>query len=294
MSTAARRVGVIGLGAMGQGVARTLLARGFDVHGCDVRAEAAGRLAQAGGVAHAAPADVAAHCDVLILLVVNEAQVEAVLFGDRGAVATMRSGGVIVCSATVPPPFVERLALHLERHGLMLLDAPVTGGVAGAEQGTLTFLAAGPTAAFEAAEGALAAVSARVFRFGEAAGLGAKAKVINQLLVGVQIAAAAEAIALAQREGLPGELVLEAVRHGAGNSWAFSDRAPRMVAGDFATRTALDIFVKDLGLVLDTARASAWPTPLAATAYQMFASVSAAGLGCEDDSGVIRFFPRPA
>jgi 3-hydroxyisobutyrate dehydrogenase len=287
-----RRVGVIGLGAMGQGVARNLLRAGFEVHGCDLRADAREQLIQAGGVACALPAEVGAACDALIVLVVNSHQTEAVLFGPDGTVAAMRPGGVVIASATTAPAFVQELGVRLTSADLLLLDAPVTGGITGAAEGALTLLTSGPEAAYLACEDVLIAISSRIYRFGAAHGLGSKAKVINQLLVGVQIAAAAEAMALGLREGVDPELLYEAIRHGAGNSWAFNDRAPRMFRGDFVAQTALDIFVKDLALVLDTARASTFPTPLAATAYQMFATAAASGWGRHDDSAVIKIFPE--
>jgi putative dehydrogenase len=290
--TQPRRVGLIGLGAMGQGVARNLLQAGFEVHGCDVRAEAREAVVRAGGCAHASPAAAGAACDVLIVLVVNADQVQAVLFGEDGAAAAMRPGTVVVACATTPPAFVAALATRLAESSLLLLDAPMTGGVTGAADGTLTLLTSGPDAAYAACSDVLEAISARVFRFGAEAGLGSKVKVVNQLLVGVQIAAAAEAMAFGMRQGVDPHLLYEAIRSGAGNSWAFTDRAPRMFSGDGSTHTALDIFVKDLGLVLDAAREVAFPAPLADAAHQLFAEASARGLGRADDSAVIRVFDR--
>ncbi|MDR3453034.1 MAG: NAD(P)-dependent oxidoreductase [Rhodoferax sp.] len=294
MTTAApasRCVGLIGLGAMGQGVARNLLRKGFKVHGCDLRPDARAALVREGGQACATPADLGERCGAVIVLVVNAGQTEAVLFGPGGVAAQLRPGSVVILSATTPPAFVEKLGERLAALGLLLLDAPVTGGVTGAAQGTLTLLTSGPEPAYAACEDVLAAISTRGFRFGTAHGLGSKAKVINQLLVGVQIAAAAEAMALGLREGVDPQLLYQALQSGAASSWAFSDRVPRMISPEPGAQTALDIFVKDLGLVLDTARASAFPTPLASTAYQMFAIAAAAGLGREDDSAVIRIFP---
>jgi L-threonate 2-dehydrogenase len=288
---AARRVGLIGLGAMGQGVAGNLLRAGFEVHGCDVRAEARDAFARAGGHAHASPAQVGAACDVVIVLVVDAEQTEQVLFGNNGAAAAMHPGGVVVASATTAPAFVAGLASRLAGRQLLLLDAPVTGGVRGAAEGTLTVLSSGPDAAYAACEEVLAAFSARVVRFGSAPGLGSQVKVINQLLVGVHIAAAAEAMAFGMRQGVDPQLLYEALRSGAGNSWAFSDRAPRMFSGDDRTHTALDIFVKDLGLVLDAAKDAQFPAPLASAAHALFAAASAAGLGRADDSAVVRAFP---
>jgi 3-hydroxyisobutyrate dehydrogenase len=275
---------------MGQGVARNLLKAGFEVHGCDVRAEARHVLAGEGGRAYATPAAVGAACDVLIVLVVNAEQTDAVLFGEDGAAACMHAGSVVIASATTAPAFVTGLAQRLAQRNLLLLDAPVTGGVSGAADGSLTLLSSGSDAAYAACGHVLDAISARVFRFGTEPGLGSKVKVINQLLVGVQIAAAAEAMAFGMRQGVDPQLLYEALRSGAGNSWAFTDRAPRMFSGDGSTHTALDIFVKDLGLVLEAAHDAEFSAPLASAAHGLFAAASAQGLGREDDSAVIRVF----
>lgn len=286
-----KTVGVIGLGAMGQGIATVLLRKGFEVIGCDIQPQARERLAEAGGTACEQPEDVGRRCTALIVFVVNAAQTEEVLFGAHGAAAHMKAGSVVIVCSTTQANFITRLGQRLAGLNLLLLDTPVTGGIVGANEGTLTALASGPEDAFQAAEGVLRAFSSRIYRFGAAHGQGTKAKIVNQLLVGVHIAAAAEAMAFAQREGLDPDQLYDAIRHGAGNSWAFGDRVPRMVAGSFDRQTALDIFVKDLALVLETARSSVSPTPLAATAYQMFATASASGWGQLDDSAVIKIFP---
>jgi L-threonate 2-dehydrogenase len=289
--TAAQRVGLIGLGAMGQGVGANLLRAGFAVHGCDVRAEARETFARAGGTPHATAAQVGAACEVLVVLVVNAEQVEEVLFGAQGAATTMKRGSVVVVSATTSPSFVARLAERLGDHRLLLLDAPLTGGVTGAAAGTLTLLTAGPDEAYAACGDVLAAISSKVFRFGSTPGLGAQVKVINQLLVGVHIAAAAEAMAFGMRQGVDAQLLHDALRSGAANSWALGDRGPRMFSGDARTQTALDIFVKDLRLVLDAAREVEFPVPLASAAHHLFSQAEAAGLGKADDSAVVRVYP---
>jgi L-threonate 2-dehydrogenase len=180
---------------------------------------------------------------------------------------------------------------RLLKQEIEMLDAPVSGGVAGATAGTLSLLTSGPLSTFEKCKEVLNAFSGKVYHFGEEHGLGSKIKIINQLLVGVQIAAAAEAIALGLREKVDPEMLYDVITHSAGNSWAFSDRVPHILQGNYQPGTAVDIFVKDLGLVLETARSSAFPLPLTSTAYQMFATASAAGLGREDDTAVIKTFP---
>ncbi|QQE06382.1 NAD(P)-dependent oxidoreductase [Cupriavidus sp. ISTL7] len=286
-----QHIGVIGLGAMGLGVARSLLRAGFRVHACDVRDEVLRGFANEGGIACATPAELGAQCDVVVTLVVNAEQTEAVLFGEQGAVARMKPGGVVIASATVAPDFAAELGARIEAAGLLMLDAPVSGGAARAASGEMTMMTSGPAAAYAACEDVLEAIAGKVYRLGEQYGAGSKVKIINQLLAGVHIAAAAEAMALGLREGVDPDALYDVITHSAGNSWMFENRVPHILNGDYTPLSAVDIFVKDLGLVLDTARRSKFPLPLSATAHQMFMSASSAGHGGEDDSAVIKTFP---
>jgi putative dehydrogenase len=284
-------IGVIGLGAMGRGMASSLRRAGYKVHVCDVRAEAAQAFAAEGGVACANPAEVAAHCEVVVSVVVNAAQTEGVLFGDNGAAAAMRPGSAFVMCSTVDPNWSIALEKRLNALGLLYLDAPISGGAAKAASGDMTMMTSGSAAAYDKVGGALDAMAAKVYKLGDAAGPGSKVKIINQLLAGVHIAAAAEAMALGLREGVAADALYEVITHSAGNSWMFENRMAHVLAGDYTPLSAVDIFVKDLGLVLDTARASKFPLPLSATAHQMFMQASTAGHGREDDSAVIKIFP---
>jgi len=174
---------------------------------------------------------------------------------------------------------------------LLLLDAPVSGGAARAASGEMTMMTSGPAEAYALAEDVLAAMAGKVYRLGDAHGAGSKVKIINQLLAGVHIAAAAEAMALGLREGVDADALYEVITHSAGNSWMFENRVPHILSGDYTPLSAVDIFVKDLGLVLDTARTSKFPLPLSAAAHQMFMMASSAGHGGEDDAAVIKIFP---
>ena len=284
-------IGVIGLGAMGRGMAASLRRAGFHVHVCDVRAEAAQAFAADGGTACANPAELAAHCEVIVSVVVNAAQTEAVLFGENGAAAAMKPGSLVVMCSTVDPNWSVALEARLAGRGLLYLDAPISGGAAKAASGQMTMMTAGTPAAYAKAGGALDAMAAQVYRLGDKAGNGSKVKIINQLLAGVHIAAAAEAMALGLREGVDAAALYEVITHSAGNSWMFENRMAHVLAADYTPLSAVDIFVKDLGLVLDTARATKFPLPLSATAHQMFMQASCAGFGREDDSAVIKIFP---
>ena len=285
------RVGLIGLGAMGRGMAASLRRRDHEVHVHDVRAEAMRDFASQGGHACASPAEVARACEVVVSVVVNAEQTESVLFGQGGAAAAMRPGSVFVMCSTVDPGWSIALEQRLEAQGLLYLDAPISGGAAKAASGEITMMTSGKPEAYGKCQAALDAMAARVYRLGDRAGPGSTVKIVNQLLAGVHIAAAAEAMALGIRAGADPAAVYEVITHSAGNSWMFENRMPHVLAADYTPLSAVDIFVKDLGIVLDTARASRFPLPLASTAHQMFMQASSAGHGKEDDSAVIKIFP---
>jgi 3-hydroxyisobutyrate dehydrogenase len=286
-----KNVGLIGLGAMGLGMAQSLRRGGYQVHVFDVRTQAGQDFAREGGVACASPAEVAAKCDVVVSVVVNAAQTEQVLFGDNGAAAAMQPGSVFVMCSTVDPGWSVALEKRLAERGLLYLDAPISGGAAKAASGHMTMMTAGRPEAYAKAGGVPNAMAAKVYKLGDSAGNGSKVKIINQLLAGVHIAAAAEAMALGLREGVDADALYEVITNSAGNSWMFENRMKHVLAGDYTPLSAVDIFVKDLGLVLDTARATKFPLPLSATAHQMFMQASSAGHGREDDAAVIKIFP---
>jgi putative dehydrogenase len=286
-----RRVGVVGLGAMGMGVARSLLRAGFEVHACDVRPEAVQKVVDAGGHRAESPAALGAVVEALVIVVVNAQQTEAVLFGEQGAAAKLRPGSVVIASATVSPEFAEQLGARLEALGLHLIDAPISGGAAKAAAGEMSVMASGRPEAFARCEAVFQAIASRLYRLGDKPGQGSTVKMINQLLAGVHIAAAAEAMALGLRAGADPEQLYEVISNSAGSSWMFQNRVPHILAGNYTPLSAVNIFVKDLGIVLDYARKSVFPLPLSAAAHQMFLQASAAGHGGEDDSAVVKVFP---
>jgi 3-hydroxyisobutyrate dehydrogenase len=288
-------VGVIGLGAMGMGMAQSLRRAGHVVNVFDVRSEVAQKFAAEGGLACASLEAIAAASDVLISVVVNAAQTESVLFGDGSPQSAcahhLKPGSVFVMCSTVDPAFSVALEKKLNDKGLLYIDAPISGGAAKAASGQMTMMTAGRPDAYAKAEPFLNAMAAKVYKLGDSAGAGSKVKIINQLLAGVHIAAAAEAMALGLREGVDPDALYEVITHSAGNSWMFENRMAHVLAADYTPLSAVDIFVKDLGLVLDMARASKFPLPLSSTAHQMFMQASTAGFAKEDDSAVIKIFP---
>jgi L-threonate 2-dehydrogenase len=284
-------VGLIGLGAMGSGMAASLRRAGLAPRVFDIRPGAAEAFAREGGTASASAAELASGSDVVISVVVNAAQTEALLFGAGAVAAAMRPGSVLVMCSTVDPNWAAALEGRLEALGLWMLDAPISGGAAKAASGQMTMMTAGRPEAYARCGGVLDAMAAKVYKLGERAGAGSKVKIINQLLAGVHIAAAAEAMALGLREGVDPAALYEVITHSAGNSWMFENRMAHVLAADYTPLSAVDIFVKDLGLVLDMARASKFPLPLSSTAHQMFMQASSAGFAKEDDSAVIKIFP---
>jgi len=291
MSKDIHSVGVIGLGAMGMGVAQSLLRGGFEVHAFDIRREAVDKVAAAGGYAADSPAVLAKKVDAVVVLVINADQTETVLFGENGAAANLAPGSVVIASATVSPEFARALGKRLAGMGLLMIDGPVSGGAAKAASGEMTIMASGAPEAFTKCEGVLKAIAGKVYRLGDEPGPGSVTKMVNQLLAGVHIAAAGEAMALAIRAGANPDQVYEVICNSAGGSWMFQNRVPHILAGDYTPLSAVNIFVKDLGIVLDYAKKSIFPLPLSATAHQMFMQASAAGHGAEDDSAVIKTFP---
>ncbi len=289
-ATSARALGVVGLGSMGLGAALSALSRGVPTWGLDTRPDPVLRLTEAGGHAAASLAEMAAHCDLVVVLVVNAAQTEQVLFGASGLATSMRPGTVVACSATVDPALPPRWAARLAAQGLHFIDAPVSGGPKKAAAGEMTVMASGAAAAFEAAGGLLDAIAGKVYRLGEVPGVGSTVKMVNQHLAGVHIAAACEAMALGLRAGADPGALYEVICNSAGSSWMFQNRVPHILAGDYTPLSAVNIFIKDLGIVLDAARGMAFPLPLAAAAHQLYLATAAAGHGAEDDSAVIKFY----
>lgn len=284
-------VGVIGLGAMGAGIAQLLRRARFDTHVFDVRTEAAQVFARDGGTACATAAQLAAACDVVVSAVVSAAQTDDVLFGAGGAAAAMRRGSLFMMCSTVDPNWSSALEGRLAERGLLYLDAPMSGGAAKAAAGELTMMTSGRPEAYARCQPVLDAMAGKVYKLGDRAGAGSKVKTVHQLLAGVHIAAAAEAMALGLREGVDPQALYEVICNSAGNSWMFGNRMAHVLADDYTPLSSVDIFVKDPGLVLDLARASKFPLPLASTAHQMFMQASTAGYAREDDSAVIKVFP---
>lgn len=286
------KIAVIGLGSMGFGMASSLLRSGFEVTGCDVAADTVARFVANGGRGARTPAEAGKGADIVVSVVVNAAQTETILFDKDGVAETLAKDAVFISSATMDPDVARRLAGRLEATGRHYLDAPISGGAQRAAQGELTILASGSSAAFAKARPALDAMAAKLYELGDAPGQGAAFKMVNQLLAGVHIAAASEAVAFAARQGLDLRRVYEVITASAGNSWMFENRMPHVLDGDYTARSAVEIFVKDLGIIQDMARSARFPVPVASAALQMFLMTAASGMGGDDDASVARMYAQ--
>ena len=284
-----QRLAFVGLGAMGSPMAKRLAGAGFELKVFDVLDERINPLIELGAESAASLGEAAEGTEALVLMVANAEQAEGALFGEGGAAEGLPEGAAVVVMSTIGPEAVRELAGALAERGLRTMDAPVSGGVARAERGDLLIMAGGPEDLFEELRPVLGAMGSSVAHCGPRVGDGQSVKLVNQLLCGVHIAAAGEALAYAEALGLDPRFVFETIRHGAANSFMLVDRGERMLREEFVPpKSALDIFVKDMGLVCRAAEEQGYDTPLASAALEMYLAGKDAGLGAEDDSGVIR------
>ena len=286
------QVGLVGLGAMGMGMARSLVRAGLPVRAYDLRPEAVEQFEAVGGQGATSVAEAAAGADVFVIVVVNAEQVEDVLFGAGQGAASLPPGSIVMVCSTVSPAFARQTAARLEAMGLEMLDAPISGGALRAEKGEITIMAAGKPALFERAQPVLDAMAAHVYRLGDTCGLGSMMKLVNQVLAGTHIAVAAEALAFGARAGLDPRQMYEVICNSAGNSWMFENRVPHILADDYTPLSAVEIWVKDLDIALQASKEMRFPLFLAATAWQLFTMASGAGYDRLDDTAVIKIYEQ--
>lgn len=285
------QVAVIGLGSMGFGVAQSLVAANITTRGYDRNSAPLDSFKQVGGYAATDLKDAVEGCNVVILMLVNAEQCDTVLFGEQGMVEQIGKKSVVLLCSTTSADYARELQQKLQSYDLSMIDAPVSGGAAKAMSGELSIMASGAPSSFEHCEAVFQAISANLYRVGDEVGAGATVKMINQLLAGVHIASAAEAMALGIRAGVDPDMLFEIISNSAGSSWMFQNRVPHILEGNYNAKSTVDIFVKDLGIVLDSGREMKFPLPVAASALQQFLSASAAGHGKEDDAAVIKVYP---
>lgn len=282
---------VIGLGSMGYGIAASALRGGHRVWGQDINASQVAKFQAEGGQASAiAEADL----DAVAVVVLNAAQTDNVLFGPKGIVANLKPGAVVLACATVPPAFARDMATRCSLAGVHYLDAPISGGAAKAASGQLSIMASGTSEAFAAARPVLDSIAETVFELGDAAGAGSAMKAVNQLLAGVHIATMAEALTFGMTQGVTPEKFVEVISKCAGTSWMLENRAPHIVAGDYTPLSSVNIWPKDLGIVLDIAKSAQFAAPITAAALQQFVAAAGMGHGGEDDAAVAKVYARNA
>ena len=284
-------IAVFGLGSMGYGMAQSLLRAGHTVHGFDVEPQQVKRFQDDGG-ADGELANIACSLDAVVVVVLNAGQTEDVLFGDDGVVPRLKDEAVVMSCATVPPGFAMDAEARCAAAGIHYLDAPISGGSVKAAEGRLSVMAAGKREAFAAARPVLNATAETVFDMGDHAGPGSVMKSVNQLLAGVHIATMAEALTFGMQQGLAPDRFLEVISKCAGTSWMLENRVPHIIDGDYSPHSQVDIWLKDLGIVLDIARANKFSAPIAAAALQQYVAASGMGLGREDDAAVAKVYAR--
>lgn len=288
MPAPARRVGVIGTGAMGGGVVRSLVRAGIATVARDIRAEAQDRAVRDGAMPSTSSADLARACSTVIVLVVDATQVETVLFGPDGAATALAPGSVVLVCSTVDPACPAMLAPRLAAQGIELLDAPVSGGPAKAAAGTMTMMVSGAPGAIEPIRPVLAAMTGRLFVVGSRCGDASTFKIVNNLLAAANLAAGAEALALAHAAGLDLHLALDVISASSGASWIVADRVARALDGDYAPRAAARILTKDVGIATALAERLGVDAPFAQAAQAAFADALAAGYGDHDDAVLVK------
>ncbi|MEO0655391.1 MAG: L-threonate dehydrogenase [Pseudomonadota bacterium] len=288
-----KTLAVIGLGSMGYGMAASCVRAGHEVYGMDLDADRMAQLRAEGGRTGKL-ADLGHALDAVVVVVLNAAQVESVLLGEDGIVPQLREGAVVMACATVPPDFAKEMEARCAAQGVLYLDAPISGGSVKAAHGALGVMASGRPAAFEAAEEILEATAETVFRLGDAAGAGSAMKAVNQLLAGVHIAVMAEAMTFGITQGVSPERFIDVISKCAGTSWMLENRAPHIAAGDYTPHSQVNIWPKDLGIVLDAARSVGFEAPITETALAQYKQAVEMGLGREDDAAIAKVYAAQA
>lgn len=288
-----KNIGFIGLGNMGMGMAKNILKAGFPLIAYDIREEPLREIKELGAKVGKNPKDVAQNSKISILMVLNFSQVEQVVFGENGMREGVSSGDIVVVMSTIAPPEIKVLAGAWEKEKVKVLDAPVSGGNAGAEDGTLTIMVGGEREGFESCRDILKTMGRNIYYLG-GLGTGLSLKLVNNLLVAVNGAAVAEAMVLGVKAGLDPEIIFDVISKSAGDSWMFRNRVPRMINRDFTSRGELDILLKDLNFVLDMGRSLKIPLVLSALAKEIYQMANCMGLGKEDDSAVVKVIEKIA
>ena len=282
---------VVGLGSMGFGIAQSLIRAGYSVYGQDKNLKQQKRLIEEGGYDKNIPFN---DLQAVIIVVLNEKQTREIIFGQNGISEKLKKNSLIMVCTTVAPDFAKEMASSCNDKGLLYLDAPISGGSKKSAEGKLSYMISGSPKAFEVAKPILDCTSETVFEFGEHVGSGSAMKAVNQMLAGVHIAAMAEAITFGITQGIDPKRFLEVISKCAGTSWMLENRTPHIIDNDYSPKSSINIWPKDLSIVLDIAKNSNFSAPLTAAALQQFISAAGSGLGQEDDAAVAKIYARNA
>lgn len=288
------KIGFIGLGAMGRPMAKRIKAAGFDLAVYDVMAAAVQEMTDLGAAAKNSPGEVAAFADVICSSLPNSAILKDVMLGENGVVKALKPGSLVIDLSSVEPHVSRQLAEAVKANGGAMIDAPVSGGVVGAENGALTIMVGGVKEDLSRAEEVLRHLGKKIFHVG-GSGAGQAIKLVNNLLLGANMAAAAEALTLGKKLGLAPEAMLDIISQSSGASYALTAKAEKFIfKGDFNPGFAVDLQYKDLELAVSTAKSLSLPLPMANAAQQLFEIARASGHGREDISSVIKFYEEMA
>jgi 3-hydroxyisobutyrate dehydrogenase len=294
--TSAPSVLIVGVGNMGGGMAANLLGKGWNVLVSDIEPEKVEKWVSKGAAAHIIRAQAATELvavSAVIVCVVDAAQTEAVLFGAHGLAYSLKGGQTVMLCPTILPQDVDSFASRLAERGIHTIDAPMSGGPVRAADGTMRLLVACPQSVFTQQAGLLDALSSKVFNISEKPGDAARTKLVNNLLAGINLVGAAEALALAARLGLDLAKTLDVIEQSSGQSWIGSDRMRRAIAGDYEPRAHVTLLEKDTRLALVCAAAAGFDGPLGAAASNVFQKAHAAGFAAEDDAAVYKYLSTP-
>lgn len=283
----AEKIGFIGLGIMGQGMARNLLKADFPLTVWNRTASKMEPLMAAGAQVGRDPADVAVQSDIIITCVSDTPDVETVILGENGLIKTVRAGSLVIDCSTISPIVTRDLAAKLAEKGVAMLDAPVSGGSEGAAQGTLSIMVGGESQNFQRALPVLQAMGQKITHVGSI-GAGQTVKLVNQILVVGNALAMCEALLFAQAGGVDVTKALEAVSAGAAGSWMLSKRGPQILRRDWRPGFTIDLQTKDIRLVLDAADKLGVPLPGTALIFQLYRTLQTQGLGGEGNHALIK------
>lgn len=281
------RIGYIGLGIMGRGMAHNILRAGFPLTVWNRSAERLSGLVEAGATAAKSPSDAAANCDIIFICVSDTPDVEQVILGENGVIHGAKKGALVIDTSTISPKATREIAAQLAERGISMLDAPVSGGSEGAEKGTLSIMVGGESAAFERAAAVFKSIGKTITHMGPS-GSGQATKLVNQILCVANMLAASEALLLAQASGLDLKNTLQAVGGGAGGSWMLVNRGPQVAARDFRPGFTIDLQQKDLRLVLEAADELGLPLSLTSTIHGYYNILQRQGMGGEGNHALVK------